>query len=138
MRGRYPSGPEFVHKLNGSASAKERLQVLLETLAGARRVGEACDRLGISAPRFDQIRIESLQAALSALEPQPAGRRPQPTVTDEAEVERLRQRVAQLEGELHAALVRAEIAVTLPQVNAGTEKTTTRPRRRRRSAKKPS
>ena len=136
MRGRYPSGPEFVHKLNGSASAQERLKVLLETLAGQRRIGEACDRLGISEPRFDQIRIDSLQAALSALEPQPAGRRPQPTVTDEAEVERLRQRVAQLEGELHAALVRAEIAVALPQV--GTEQKTTRPRRRRRSAKKPS
>ncbi len=104
MRGRYPSGPEFVNKLNGSASAKERLQVLLETLAGERRIGEACDRLGISEPRFDQIRIESLQAALSALD-----------------------------------LVRAEIAVTLPQVNAGAEKKTTRPRRRRRPrARKPS
>jgi len=139
MRGRYPSGPEFVNKLNGSASAKERLQVLLETLAGERRIGEACDRLGISEPRFDQIRIESLQAALSALEPQPAGRRPRPTVTDEAEVQRLRERIAQLEGERQAALVRAEIAVTLPQVNAGAEKKTPRPRRRRRPrAKKPS
>jgi hypothetical protein len=139
MRGRYPSGPEFVNKLNGSASAKERLKVLLETLAGERRIGEACDRLGISEPRFDQIRIESLQAALSALEPQPAGRPPRQTVTDEAEVQRLRERIAQLERERQAALVRAEIAVTLPQVNVTAEKKTTRPRRRRSPrAKKPS
>jgi hypothetical protein len=139
MRGRYPSGPEFVNKLSGSASAKERLQVLLETVAGTCRVLEACDRLDISEPRFDQIRIESLQAALSALEPQPAGRRPRSTVTDEADVQCLRERIAQLEGELQAALVRAEIAVALPQVKAAAEKKTTRARRHRPPrAKKPS
>jgi hypothetical protein len=137
MRGRYPSGPEFVNKLNGSASAKERLQVLLETLAGTCRVLEACGRLDISEPRFDQIRIEGLQGALTALEPRPAGRPPRQTVTDEADVQRLRERIAQLEGELQAALVRAEIAVALPRVKAA-EKKTTHPRRRRPPAKKPS
>jgi hypothetical protein len=138
MRGRYPSGPEFVDKLNGSSSAKERLKVLLETLARDRRIGDACDRLGISEPRFDQIRIEGLQGALTALEPRPAGRPPRQTVTDEAEVQRLRERIAQLEGELQAALVRAEIAVTLPQVKAAAEKKTTHvPRRRSPRAKKP-
>jgi hypothetical protein len=139
MRGRYPSGPEFVDKLHGSALAKERLRVLLETVARDRRIGDACAYLGISAPRFDQIRIEGLQGALTALEPQPAGRRPRPTVTDEAEVQRLRERIAQLEGELQAALVRAEIAVALPQVKAAAEKKTTQPRRRQPPrAKKPS
>jgi hypothetical protein len=139
MRGRYPSGPEFVDKLHGSALAKERLRVVLETVAGTCRVLEACDRLDISEPRFDQIRIEGLQGALTALEPQPAGRRPQPTVTDEAEVQRLRERIAQLEGERQAALVRAEIAVALPQVKAAAEKKTTHPRRRQPPrAKKPS
>jgi hypothetical protein len=122
MRGRYPSGPEFVDKLDGSASAKERLKALLETLAGSCRVGQACDRLGISEPRFDQIRIEALQAALAALEPQPAGRRPRPPLPDAAELQRLRERVAQLEEELQTALVRAEIAVALPRVGAGAEK----------------
>src|SRR6185369_4650294 len=91
MRGRYPSGPEFVDKLHGSALAKERLRALLETVAGTCRVLEACDRLAISEPRFDHIRIEGLQGALTAREPQPAGRRPRPTATDEAEVQRLRQ-----------------------------------------------
>jgi hypothetical protein len=122
MRGRYPSGPEFVDRLDGSASAKERLRVLLETLAGSCRVGPACDRLGISEQRFDQIRVEALQAALAALEPQPAGRRPRAALPDAAAVQGLRDRVARLEGELQAALVRAEIAVALPRVNAGPEK----------------
>ena len=139
MRGRYPSGPEFVDKLHGSALAKERLRVLLETVAGTCRVLEACGRLDLSEPRFDQIRIASLQAALSALGPQPAGRPPRQTVTDDAEVQRLRDRIAQLQGELQAALVRAEIAVALPQVKAAAEKKTTHAGRRRSSrAKKPS
>src|SRR5262249_35087684 len=69
-------------------------------------------------------RIDSLQAALNALEPQPAGRRPRQTVTDEAEVQRLRERIAQLEGERQAALVRAEIAMALPLVQAAAGKKT--------------
>src|SRR6516164_8817741 len=72
MRGRYPSGPEAVERLAGSAEAKERLQVVLETLAGRCRVQEACARLGISEPRFQQVRQQMLSAALNSLE---AGRR---------------------------------------------------------------
>src|SRR6476659_7505960 len=77
MRGRYPSGPEFVDKLKGSPEAKQRLQVLLETLSGACRIGDACEQLDIKEARFDQIRIEALQAALEAIELKPAGRKPQ-------------------------------------------------------------
>lgn len=133
MRGRYPSGPEFVTKLSGSPDAKERLRVLLETLAGTCRIGDACARLGIKEARFDQIRIEALQAALQALEIKPAGRKPHSPSPQDAEVQNLRQRITKLEAELHAALIRAEIAVTLPQVgSADQKKTTTRSRRSRR------
>lgn len=114
MRGRYPSGPEFVHKLDGSEQAKERLQVLLETLAGSCRVGEACERLGISEQRFDQIRIEALQAAVRGLEPGVAGRPARVLSPAEIENEQLKERIAALEAERNAALVRAELAVTLP------------------------
>jgi hypothetical protein len=114
MRGRYPSGPEFVQKLDGSEQAKERLEVLLQTLAGTSRVGEACAQLGISEQRFDQIRIEALQAALRGLEPGSAGRPPRAASASPEEVEKLQQRVAQLEAELKAALLRVELAVALP------------------------
>lgn len=133
MRGRHPSGPEFVTKLSGSPDAKERLQVLLETLTGTCRVGEACVRLGIKEARFDQIRIEALQAALLALESKPAGRKPQQSSPQEEELRQLRERISQLEAELQAALIRAEIAVTLPQVGANEQKktpATPKPRRR--------
>jgi hypothetical protein len=50
MRGRLPSGPAFVAKLEGSGQAKLRLQVLLETLAGTCRVLEACERWVAARP----------------------------------------------------------------------------------------
>jgi hypothetical protein len=57
VRGRYPSGPEYVdvQHLHGSAQAKQRLRVILETMMGQWRVGEACARLGICGQRFRQL-----------------------------------------------------------------------------------
>lgn len=75
MRGRKPSGPAAVARLPGSPLARQRLQAVLETLAGTCRVQEACRRLGLSEQRFDQLRAQALQAGLDALEPRPGGRR---------------------------------------------------------------
>jgi hypothetical protein len=122
MRGRYPSGPEFVQKLQGSERAKQRLQVLLETVAGTCRTTEACDRLGISEQRLDQIRIDALQAAVHGLEPRPAGRPAQAPTEQELEVTRLKERIAELEAQVKAALIRAELAVTLPQAGGAEAK----------------
>lgn len=140
MRGRYPSGPEYVEHLAGSASAKARLRVVLETLAGQCRVVEACARLGLSEPRFHQLRAELLQAALERLEPRPSGR-PPAARPPAAEVE-LQTRVAELEVALQAAQVREELALILPRVGAaegGTPKKVPRrrPRRRRRPPPQP-
>lgn len=137
MRGRHPSGPEYVDHLAGSAPAKERLKVVLETLAGRCRVVEACARLGLSEPRFHQLRAELLQAALERLEPRPPGRPPaaRPSATPE-QVEGLQTRVAELEGELQASQVREEIALILPRVvhdpGAAAKKAPRRRNRKRR------
>jgi hypothetical protein len=114
MRGRKPSGPAAVERLPGSPQARERLRVVLETLAGTCRIGEACARLGLSEQRFDQLRTQVLQAALDSLEPRPAGRphRAAPA----ADVTALEARIATLEIELRAAQVREEIALALPAV----------------------
>jgi transposase-like protein len=115
MRGRIPSGPEAVDQLEGSAKAKERLRLILETLAGRMRVQEACQRLDISAQRFRQLRQALLEGALASLEDRPAGRPRQPAEPEETAA--LRQQVAELQCELRAAQVREEIALALPQVN---------------------
>ena len=124
MRGRHPSGPEFVDKLSGDAAAKERLRIVLETLAGTCRVSDACQRLNISEQRFDQVRVEALQAALAALEPKPLGRPLRSASPAESEAEQLRARVAELEAQLRVAAVRTEVAAILPHTAAAAEKKT--------------
>jgi hypothetical protein len=137
MRGRHPAGPEYVEQLQGSAQAKERLRLILETMTGKRRVQEACQLLAIGEQRFDQLRTELLQAALASLESKPTGRPSRPPA--DAEAEALRQQVAALQAELAASQVREEIAVILqpkesPNASAtpSAEKKTSRPKRRAR------
>jgi hypothetical protein len=134
MRGRLPSGPEYVDGLAGTPEAKRRARVILETLLGRLRVQEACEQLGISEQRFQQLREEMLQAAVDRLEPKSAGRA---RATDApADAEALKQRIADLELELEAAQLREEIAVAFPHLVQKPEepekKTTQRPKRRAR------
>jgi hypothetical protein len=134
MRGRKPSGPAAVERLPASPQARERLRVVLETLAGTCRIGAACARLGLSEQRFDQLRTQVLQAGLDSLEPRPAGRPPH--AVPAADVAALQARISALEIELRAAHVREEIALALPAVQvaaAGPEKKG----RRRRCATRP-
>jgi hypothetical protein len=114
MRGRLPSGPEYVDGLDGSAEAKRRAKVILKTLLGRLRVREACQQLGVSEQRFQQLREEMLQAAVDRLETKPAGR---PRATDApADAEALKEKIAELEMELEAAGLREEIAVAFPHL----------------------
>jgi len=115
MRGRHPTGPELVDRLTGSEQARERVKVVLQTMTGELRVQEACEVLHLSEQRFDELRLEAIQAAVASLEPKPAGRPPRPTTIDAAEAEQLRQRVAELEAELAVATVRADLAAALPR-----------------------
>ena len=129
MRGRHPSGPEYVEHLDGSARAKQRLRVVLETMTGTMRVQEACRILEISEQRFEQLRQELLQAALERLESKPAGRRRR----QRAEADPLREQVAELEAELQASHLREEIALAMPRLLAESgKKTPPRPKRRAR------
>ena len=121
MRGRRPSGPEYVETLGGSDIAKQRLKVILETLAGTCRVQEACVRLGISEPRFHQLRTQMLEAARAGLEPQSPGRKPHTPTPAEEQVRLLEEQVRQRDFELRVARAREEIALTLPRLVAEPE-----------------
>jgi transposase-like protein len=116
MRGRTPSGPDYVDHLPGSDLARERARVVLETLGGQRRVQEACELLQISEPRFWQLREEMLTAAVASMEPGQAGRPAQTVTPEQAEIARLKQQLADIEVELKTAQARTEIAVILPNV----------------------
>jgi len=133
MRGRLPSGPDYVAKLDGSQEARRRLQVILQTLAGRSRVQQACAELGIGVARFHALRLEALQGAVEQLELRPAAPPADPRIAV------LEARIGELELELQAAQTREEIALVLPRLHPepATEGTPgKKPRRRRKSRRR--
>lgn len=77
---------------------------------------EACARLGISEPRFHQLRTQMLEVALAGLEPQTPGRKPHTPSPEAEQVRLLQEQLAQQDFELRAARAREEIALTLPRL----------------------
>ena len=129
MAGRKPMGPRLVRRLDGSARAKRRLEVILETIAGHRTIREACDCLGIEEAMFFRLRTQALQASLERLEPRPAGRPSQHSSPEHQQITELQQELAEKEKELRAIEVRLEVAQAIPQLlqgSAAPKKTTAR------------
>jgi len=116
MRGRQPSGPEYVQRLEGSAKAKERAEVVLATLGGRLSVQEACRRLGVGEAYFNRLRLKFLRGGLPALEDQPAGRRRRPVAAASQQIDALETALGEAKLALEAAQVREEIALTMPQL----------------------
>ena len=128
MAGRKPMGPRLVHHLDGSARAKRRMEVILETIAGQRTVCEACDCLGIEEAMFFRLRAQALQASVERLEPRPAGRPPRGSSSEHQQITELQHELAEKELELRATEVRLEVAQVIPQVldDSALKKTTAR------------
>lgn len=116
MAGRKPLGPALVEHLEGSTNAKERLELILATIAGKVSVVAASERLGISEAMFYKLRTRVLQGCLEELEPKPMGRPPQIPSAAEVHSQELATRVTELERELVAQTVRAELAQMLPHI----------------------
>jgi hypothetical protein len=115
-RGRPVKGSELVDGLEGSDGARLRLKLVIETLAGRMTVEEACRQLSIGESRFHAMRREALAAAVSGLEPSPAGRPPKAKPQDDPERERFRAELLQAKLELQAARIREQIAISMPQL----------------------
>lgn len=115
-RGRPPKGAGLVDGLESSVLAKERLKIILQTIAGELSVIDACARLSVSEARFHEMRAEALQAAAAQLEPKPAGR-PAAIVSPEAqEAAALKAQIQELKIDLRAAQIREELALVMPHV----------------------
>lgn len=116
MRGRYPDTlEELLEPLDGTTEDKQRLQAILETACGPARVLQTCERLGIGETRFRQLRERALQGALDGICPRPGGRPSKQAPCDAERVGTLEQELAETRLELQQALVRAEVALILPQ-----------------------
>jgi len=115
-QGRKPLGPALVQHLPGSLRAKERLEVILQTIAGTLTIKEACDRLGIEEAMFHRLRVGVLQAGITHLEPRPLGRPPQLSSPEHERLMDMERRLEDLDRELQLTGVREEIAHILPHV----------------------
>ena len=115
-RGRPPAGPEIVKQAEGSEQAKQRVQVILQTIAGELSIAQACENLGISEARFRELRDELIQAAVQRLEPKSAGRPAQTPTEEQKRVTQLEAQVQHLKVELRAAQIREEIALVMPHL----------------------
>ncbi len=112
MRGRKPSGTDYVYRMVGSESAKRRLEVILTTMTGELPVQEACERLGISPQRFDQLRREALEGALGALEGGKASR-PRRQTPEGERIRGLGEEIARLGLHNEGQQARTEVALIL-------------------------
>jgi hypothetical protein len=107
-------GPQIVAHLTGSAQAKQRLRVILQALCGQIDVPQACEQLGIGESRFHQLRNDTLQHALEALEPRPRGRPSVPCA--DTRIQELQQQVQVLALDLRASQIREELAIAMPHL----------------------
>jgi hypothetical protein len=114
MRGRKPRGPEIVRELQGEAQARQRLERILDTVAGRLGITEAADLLEMTPQRLHMLREQALQAALDALAPQPLGRPSKSSGSDAERIDALQRDNERLQRELAASKLREEIAVVLP------------------------
>jgi transposase-like protein len=108
--GRKPAGPQIVKRLEGSPTAKRRLEVILETITGQLTVSKACQQLGVGKSRFHALRSQTLQATLETLEPRPAGRPAKPISPEQTEVDELEAKLCRLHAELELAQVQLRLA----------------------------
>jgi transposase len=118
--GRPSKGSSLVDRIEGSGEAKRRAKAILAALREEVTVREACEQLGISEPRFYQLRDRFLALGITGLEPGLGGR-PKKKAEEDAPVKALEARVARLELELKAARLREEIALVLPRLSRASE-----------------
>jgi len=117
--GRKPLGPQIAERLEGSPTAKHRLEVILETIADRLTIPEACQQLGIGESRFHALRKGTLQATLEALEPHPLGRPAKPTSPEQTKVDALQAEIRRLHAELELAQVQLRLAHIHPGLIGG-------------------
>lgn len=114
--GRRPKGPELVEGLEGSAEAKARLRVVLETITGERTIAEACQALGLEESMVHVLRQRALSAGLKELEAKPRGRPPKEEHVEPEALAALERENAELKARLREAELRAELRAAIPSL----------------------
>ena len=112
-RGRPALGGHLLDSLPAPRAVQRRVRVILATLSRTQTVAEACAALGIGRSRFHVLRQQVLRGALDAVAGRPRGR-PRHVSATTPDVAALQARIRELELTLRTALLRSEIALTMP------------------------
>ena len=115
-RGRKIEGPKTVESMDGSESAKQRLEVILDTIAGKTSIEAACMKLCLGRSAFYELRQKALAGALESLEPGLPGRPRNAADPEEERVKELEQELRDIKIELEASRIREELAIAMPHV----------------------
>ena len=128
--GRPPLGPRLVDALEIPEDIRNKLRLILETIAGEKRLADAAHELSISEAHFHVVRQTALLGAAAALEPGLPGRPPTQKVVTTDELDKLRRDVVDLKAAMAASEIREEIAVLIPHLLRRGKKTSRRRIRR--------
>jgi len=101
--------PALVERVTASRTARERVKVMLLTLAGQWSVSEGCERLGIGRTRFQDLRRRFLRAGADALEGGVAGRPRGPGSASSGHGSVLREEVSRLRHRLQVVRTQVDI-----------------------------
>ncbi len=116
MRGRHAVGPEIAEQVADSPFEAFRLRLILESVTGEKRVQDICQEMGVCSQMFERLRDRAMRAAARSLRPKKAGRPRKARSAAAAENTQLHERIAELEAQVQALRVRAELAEGLPRL----------------------
>ncbi len=114
--GRPPLGVKLVDRQEGTAEAKLRLKIIIETLSGERTIPSACEVLGINESAFHKLRERHLQESVEGLERRTPGRKRREPTPEERRIAELEMQVKRLDRELEASRIREDLALLMPHV----------------------
>jgi hypothetical protein len=115
-RGRPNKGADLVTDVEGSEQARQRLKIILQTLAGAMTIEQGCDALGVRRSGFHKLRRQFLARATDLLEPRPRGRQRRQASEVDRQIAQLKHQIVQLKLDLKAQQIREEIALVMPHL----------------------
>lgn len=108
--GRRSEMTSLVRGIEASGAARERMTVMLLTLAGQWSVREGYERLGMRRTRFQDLRRQMLEAAVGALEGGVAGRPRRIVQSESRRIGRLRVALEETRQELGRVRAQLDIA----------------------------
>lgn len=114
--GRPNKGIHHVDDLAEEEVTKDRLRVILETIAEKKSVKEACKELGVKRVRFHELRKQAMDGAAKGIRPKKPGRKRKVKTKEQLRIEELEREVALLKQEVYTRSMKEAIHIALDRL----------------------